>query len=213
KGGKRYYITFIDDFSRYTKIYLLRTKDEAEHKFLAYKAEVENQLDRKIKRLRSDRGGEYSSTFLKQVCEQAVTTAYDHVLQHEEKLKGGITLGKEVAATSPAVFAVASSQDNTTALAAFTPKLIPSGAPKKFCRYCRKDNHVIEDCLELKWKKKQEQERAVGGPPNSIPNRFAGAVIQGGTVITAGSGLHDSSAPAFTTEELSQLRLLLQSSQ
>ena len=27
--------------------------------FLSYKAEVENQLDRKIKRIRSDRGGEY----------------------------------------------------------------------------------------------------------------------------------------------------------
>ncbi|CAN1246025.1 Retrovirus-related Pol polyprotein from transposon TNT 1-94 [Linum grandiflorum] len=71
KGGKRYYITFIDDFSRYTKLYLLRSKDEAEEKFLTYKAEVENQLNKKIKRLRSDRGGEYSSSFLKQVCEQA----------------------------------------------------------------------------------------------------------------------------------------------
>ncbi|CAN0876626.1 hypothetical protein LINGRAHAP2_LOCUS11420, partial [Linum grandiflorum] len=34
-------------------------------------AEVENQLNKKIKRLRSDRGGEYSSVFLKQVCEEA----------------------------------------------------------------------------------------------------------------------------------------------
>ncbi|CAN1127376.1 Retrovirus-related Pol polyprotein from transposon TNT 1-94, partial [Linum perenne] len=71
KGGKRYYVTFVDDFSRYTKVYLLRTKDEAEVKFLAYKAEVENQLDRKIKRLRSDRGGEYNSNFLREVCEKA----------------------------------------------------------------------------------------------------------------------------------------------
>ncbi|CAN1221891.1 Retrovirus-related Pol polyprotein from transposon TNT 1-94 [Linum grandiflorum] len=70
-GGKKYYITFIDDFSRYTKIYLLKSKDEAEDKFLIYKAEVENQLNKKIKRLRSDRGGEYSSVFLKQVCEEA----------------------------------------------------------------------------------------------------------------------------------------------
>ncbi|XP_070037063.1 uncharacterized protein [Nicotiana tomentosiformis] len=36
-----------------------RLKDEAKSMFLKYKAEVENQLDRKIKRLRSDRGGEY----------------------------------------------------------------------------------------------------------------------------------------------------------
>ncbi|KAL4385517.1 hypothetical protein GQ457_15G014800 [Hibiscus cannabinus] len=70
KGGKLYYITFVDDFSRYTKVYLLRTKDEAENFFLIYKAEVENQLDRRIKRLRSDRGGEYGSNFLKGVCEK-----------------------------------------------------------------------------------------------------------------------------------------------
>lgn len=42
KGGKKYYITFADDCSRYTKIYLFRSKDEAEETFLKYKAEVEN---------------------------------------------------------------------------------------------------------------------------------------------------------------------------
>ena len=59
RGGKKYYVTFIDDFSRYTKLYLLRSKDEAYNMFLLYKAEVENQLNKKIKRVRSDRGGEY----------------------------------------------------------------------------------------------------------------------------------------------------------
>ena len=68
RGGKRYYITFIDDFSRYTKVYLLRNKDEALDKFVLYKAEVENQLGRKIKRVRSDRGGEY--LLLNKFCEK-----------------------------------------------------------------------------------------------------------------------------------------------
>jgi len=40
-------------------MYLLKTKDETLYYFETYKAEVENQLERKIKRLRSDRGGEY----------------------------------------------------------------------------------------------------------------------------------------------------------
>ena len=40
-------------------MYLLKHKDEACDKFLLYKLEVENQLGRKIKRVRSDRGGEY----------------------------------------------------------------------------------------------------------------------------------------------------------
>ena len=69
RGGKRYYITFVDDYSRYTKLYLLRSKDEAENTFYVYKAEVENQLNRKIKRLRSDRGGEYVTNSLKEYCE------------------------------------------------------------------------------------------------------------------------------------------------
>jgi hypothetical protein len=39
-------------------MYLLKTKDEALHYFKVYKTKVENQLEKKIKRLRSDRGGD-----------------------------------------------------------------------------------------------------------------------------------------------------------
>ena len=59
RGGKKFYATFIEDYSRFTRVYLLRNKDEALDMFLSYKAKVENQLDRKIKRIRSDRGGKY----------------------------------------------------------------------------------------------------------------------------------------------------------
>ena len=70
KGGKRYFMTLIDDSTRYCMIYLLKTKDEALHYFKIYKAEAENQLDRKIKRLRSDRGGEYFSNEFNLFCEE-----------------------------------------------------------------------------------------------------------------------------------------------
>lgn len=70
KGGKMYYVSFIDDFSRYTRIFLLRTKDEVAEMFIKYKLEVENQLNKKIKRLRSDRGGEYNTLGLKDFCEK-----------------------------------------------------------------------------------------------------------------------------------------------
>ena len=59
RGGKKFYMTFIDDYSRFTKVYLLRNKDKAFDMFLIYKAEVENQLDRKIKKIRAGRGGVY----------------------------------------------------------------------------------------------------------------------------------------------------------
>jgi hypothetical protein len=47
---------------------LLKSKDEALHYFKIYKAEVENQLERKIKRLLSDRGGEYFSNDFSKFC-------------------------------------------------------------------------------------------------------------------------------------------------
>jgi transposase InsO family protein len=54
-------MTMIDDASRYCYVYLLKTKDEALNCFKTCKSEVENQLEKKIKHFRSDRGGEYFS--------------------------------------------------------------------------------------------------------------------------------------------------------
>ncbi|KAL0546105.1 hypothetical protein IC582_016010 [Cucumis melo] len=69
RDGKNYYVSFVDDYSRFTKIYLIKTKDEAGSMFLKFNAESENQLGKKIKRLRLDRGGEYSDKTLKDFCE------------------------------------------------------------------------------------------------------------------------------------------------
>ena len=56
---KKFYVTFIDDYSMFIRVYLFRIKDEAFDMFLSYKGEVENQLYRKIKRIRSDRESKY----------------------------------------------------------------------------------------------------------------------------------------------------------
>ncbi|KAJ9558377.1 hypothetical protein OSB04_012991 [Centaurea solstitialis] len=61
RGGYWYFITFTDDFSRYGYVYLMRHKSESFERFREYQNEVQNQLGRKIKFLRSDRGGEYLS--------------------------------------------------------------------------------------------------------------------------------------------------------
>ncbi|KAJ9547029.1 hypothetical protein OSB04_019572 [Centaurea solstitialis] len=61
RGGYRYFIAFTDDFSRYGYVYLIRHKSEAFEKFKEFQNEVQNQLDRMIKFLRSDHGGEYLS--------------------------------------------------------------------------------------------------------------------------------------------------------
>lgn len=74
-----YYNTFIDDFSRYRKIYLLRNKNEAGETFLIYKSKVENQFNKKIKRLKINKGGEYDSSMLKAYCK-------NHSVIHEVTL-------------------------------------------------------------------------------------------------------------------------------
>jgi transposase InsO family protein len=60
-GGYVYYVYFIDDYSRKTRVYFLNSKDEVFSKFKEFKALIENIYERKIKIPRSDNGGEYTS--------------------------------------------------------------------------------------------------------------------------------------------------------
>lgn len=69
-SGHEYYVTFIDDFSRKTWIYFLKTKGEVFSQFTEFKAMVENQARKKIKVLRLDNGGEFTSNEFKYFCIQ-----------------------------------------------------------------------------------------------------------------------------------------------
>ena len=72
-GGKRYMLTFVDDFSRKVWVYFLRHKNEAFPMFKKFKALVENQTGRKIKKLRTDNGLEFCETDFNEFCaEQGV---------------------------------------------------------------------------------------------------------------------------------------------
>ena len=67
----RYVLTFIDDLSRYTWVYLLRKKSEVFVHFEDFKALVETQSERKIKALRTDNRGQYVNTALQNLCLQS----------------------------------------------------------------------------------------------------------------------------------------------
>jgi uncharacterized membrane protein YgcG len=56
---KSYYVTFIDDYNKFTWIYLLRRKSEVSKYFLEFQALVERLFNRKILAVQSDWGGEY----------------------------------------------------------------------------------------------------------------------------------------------------------
>ena len=53
-GGAEYFLTFVDDKTRYVWVYFLRRKDEVFSRFLEWKAMVEKASDRKLKVLRSE---------------------------------------------------------------------------------------------------------------------------------------------------------------
>ncbi|CAN1285750.1 Retrovirus-related Pol polyprotein from transposon TNT 1-94, partial [Linum perenne] len=69
-GGRRWFVTFIDDFSRRVWTYPMKHKDEVMRVFLEWKKMVENQTGRKIKKLRSDNGGEYKSDPFLEICRE-----------------------------------------------------------------------------------------------------------------------------------------------
>jgi histone deacetylase 1/2 len=58
-GGFKYYVSFVDDFSKFTWIYLLHAKSDVESIFYKFQKSVELLLDKKIKCVQSDWGGEY----------------------------------------------------------------------------------------------------------------------------------------------------------
>jgi Reverse transcriptase (RNA-dependent DNA polymerase)/Integrase core domain len=77
RRGFSYFITFTDDYSRYGYVYLMRHKSEAFDKFKEFKTEVEKQLGKSIKALRSDRGGEYLTTeFLDHLVESGILSEW-----------------------------------------------------------------------------------------------------------------------------------------
>lgn len=57
--GNKYFITFIDDFSRYCHIFLISEKSKTLKKFISFRTIVEKELGNEINTVRSNRRGEY----------------------------------------------------------------------------------------------------------------------------------------------------------
>jgi hypothetical protein len=70
-GGARYFVSFIDDCSRRCWVYPIRRKADVIAVFKTFKALVELESGKKIKCLRTDNGGEYTSD------------EFDNIYQHE----------------------------------------------------------------------------------------------------------------------------------
>ena len=69
-GKSMYYVSFIYDFSRNTWIYFLKKKYDVFDKCKEFKALVENQIEKKIKVLRIDIGGDFCSNEFEEFCKK-----------------------------------------------------------------------------------------------------------------------------------------------
>ena len=82
-GGAKYVVTFIDDFTRFSKVYFIRYKSEMIDCFIEFKRKIENFTGEKISKIKSDGGGEYTSKefevlLKKKGIEHIITTPYAH---------------------------------------------------------------------------------------------------------------------------------------
>src|ERR1044072_8187588 len=67
-GGNKYFVSFVDDFSRKIWVSLLKLKNEVFSEFKVFKSLDENQSGRSIKILRTDGGGEFCSNEFNDFC-------------------------------------------------------------------------------------------------------------------------------------------------
>ena len=72
-GGRRYFLLLVDDHSRYMWATLLTSKDEAAGALARFQAAAEAESGRRLRTLRTDRGGEFmSGTFAAHCTEMGV---------------------------------------------------------------------------------------------------------------------------------------------
>ena len=67
-SGKQYFLSIIDDKSRKVWLMFLRTKDETFQRFCEWKEEVENQVNKRVKILRTDNGLEFCNNKFDEYC-------------------------------------------------------------------------------------------------------------------------------------------------
>jgi len=69
-GKKSYCLVIVDDFTRFTWVYFLRTKDETSGLLKSFLTRIENQANLKVKVIRSDNGTEFKNSDLNSFCEE-----------------------------------------------------------------------------------------------------------------------------------------------
>nr|GEW02675.1 ribonuclease H-like domain, reverse transcriptase, RNA-dependent DNA polymerase [Tanacetum cinerariifolium] len=70
ESGKKYRFLLVDDCTRYMLVYFLKSKNEAFETFKEFKLKVKNEVGKKLKSFRTDRGGEFTSREFTRYCKE-----------------------------------------------------------------------------------------------------------------------------------------------
>jgi transposase InsO family protein len=72
-GGRRYGLVIVDDFSRYTRVFLLKSKDETHKYFTKFAKQVKRTFEEVIKTIRTDNGSEFKNYAMEDfVCDEGI---------------------------------------------------------------------------------------------------------------------------------------------
>ena len=113
-GGNRYFITFIDDFSKYSYVYLMKNKSDAFENLSIFLKQVDNTFDKKVKRFRTDRGNEYDTLSLNNYI-QSLGVVHETTAPYSPSSNGVVE------------------RKNKTLINLTNAMLVSFGAPKYFC--------------------------------------------------------------------------------
>ncbi|CAN1215725.1 Retrovirus-related Pol polyprotein from transposon TNT 1-94, partial [Linum perenne] len=75
-GGKFYCFVLVDDYSRFCWVFLLKSKDETVSKFKIWTKKIQNELNEKVRSIRSDNSGEFIGDKFKDFCDENGITHY-----------------------------------------------------------------------------------------------------------------------------------------
>ncbi|CAL9028348.1 unnamed protein product [Prunus brigantina] len=157
-GGNKYFITFIDDYSRKVWVYFLKEKSSAFNVFKNFKARTEVESKCKLVTLRSDRGGEYTSNAFQEFCK-------------ERGIKHQLT-----AAYTPQQNGIAE-RKNRTILEMTRSMLKEKSLPKQFwAEAVQCSVYLLNRCPTKSVKNKTPQEAWSGYKPNVAHLRIFGCV-------------------------------------
>jgi transposase InsO family protein len=84
-GGRRYGLVIVDDYSRYTWVFLLKSKDETYKYFSKFTKQAGHTFEEVIKTIRTDNGSEFKNYTMENfVCDEGIKHEFSTPYTHQQ---------------------------------------------------------------------------------------------------------------------------------